>query len=82
MKSFANAQNYIMKAESTVDIPDKTIVLAKLQSCTGLCHLSNGMYKNAAKSFLETSYELGSNFSEVSSIYRRAIYQLFFIFLF
>lgn len=58
-------QSSVVKAENTPDVPDKTIVMSKLKSIMGLVHLEAGNFKRAAKSFLETSFALGGNFSEV-----------------
>ena len=54
-----------MKAESTPDIPDKSIVLAKLKASSGLVNLDAQKYKRAAKCFLETSFELQNHYAEV-----------------
>jgi len=73
MGNFAHVINYVNKAEQTPDLTD-SVVLAKLKCCAGLAHLENRKYKVAAKKFLETTFDLGTNFTEVLSPQDVAIY--------
>ncbi|XBH96721.1 hypothetical protein VPH35_087052 [Triticum aestivum] len=61
---FAHVTNYVSKAEQTPDTLDAVIV-AKLRAAAGLANLETKKYKLAARKFLETGPELGSNYSEV-----------------
>jgi len=73
MGNFAHVINYVNKAEQTPDMNDK-VVSAKIKCSAGLAHLENRKYKVAARKFLETDFELGSNFSDVISARDVAIY--------
>jgi COP9 signalosome complex subunit 1 len=64
MGNYAHVSNYVAKAEQTPDLTDK-VVIAKLKVCAGLANLSGKKYKQAAKKFLETTFDLGTNFNEV-----------------
>mmetsp|Transcript_37463 Transcript_37463/g.60668 ORF Transcript_37463/g.60668 Transcript_37463/m.60668 type:complete len:389 (-) Transcript_37463:225-1391(-) len=64
MGNFTHVANYVSKAENTPDVQDP-VVLAKLKCCAGLSNLESGKYKIAARKFEETSFELGSSYSEV-----------------
>ncbi|KAJ3415211.1 cop9 signalosome complex subunit [Chytridiales sp. JEL 0842] len=72
--NYSHVQSYVVKAESTADIPDKVVVLGKLKCCSGLVQLESGKFKAAANAFLEVPFELGSNYSEVISPNDIAIY--------
>lgn len=63
---FMHVSNYVSKAEQTPDSLDP-ITVAKLRCAAGLAHLEARKYKLAARKFLETSPELGNNYSEVIS---------------
>jgi COP9 signalosome complex subunit 1 len=72
--NFSHVQSYVVKAESTPDIPDKNVVSGKLKCCSGLVNLEGAKFKAAAKSFLDVPFELGSNFSEVRNYNTRSAY--------
>lgn len=63
--NFSAAQSFIIRAKSTPEIPDKDIVLAKLQCAQGLVDLSCGKFQSAANYFLETTFQLEGKYSEV-----------------
>jgi len=73
MGNFAHVINYVNKAEQTPDLQDP-VVIAKLKVCAGLAHLENRKYKVAARKFLETTFDLGNNFTEVIAPQDVAIY--------
>lgn len=73
MGNYAHVSNYVAKAEQTPDLTDK-VVIAKLKVCSGLANLSGKKYKQAAKKFLETTFDLGTNFNEVVSPQDVAVY--------
>lgn len=73
MGNFAHVVNYVNKAEQTPDLQDP-VVVAKLKVCAGLAHLENRKYKVAARKFLETTFDLGNNFTEVIAPQDVAIY--------
>lgn len=62
--NYAHVVNYVAKAEQTPDLSDK-VVIAKLKVCAGLANLENKKYKMAARKLLETTFDLGNQFSEV-----------------
>lgn len=64
MGQFSHVLSYASKAEQTPEALD-LITLSKLQCATGLAHLEARKYKLAARKFLETSFELGNNYTEV-----------------
>jgi len=73
MKNYAHVANYVSKAEQTPDLSDK-VVIAKLKVVSGLGNLESRKYKNAAKKFIETTIELGNNYTEVISCQDIAVY--------
>ncbi|KAM0843289.1 hypothetical protein ACQ4PT_057807 [Festuca glaucescens] len=70
---FAHVTNYVSKAEQTPDELDP-IVIAKLRAAAGVAYLETKKYKLAARKFLETGPELGSNYSEVIAPQDVAVY--------
>eukprot|EP01114_Cavostelium_apophysatum_P008037 TRINITY_DN2029_c0_g1_i1.p1 TRINITY_DN2029_c0_g1~~TRINITY_DN2029_c0_g1_i1.p1 ORF type:complete len:458 (-),score=136.28 TRINITY_DN2029_c0_g1_i1:39-1412(-) len=64
MGNYAHVVNYVSKAEQTPDLTDK-VVIAKLKVDAGLANLENKKYKLAARKFLETTFDLGNNYSEI-----------------
>ncbi|TPX34998.1 hypothetical protein SmJEL517_g02516 [Synchytrium microbalum] len=72
--NFAHVHSYVMKAETTPDIPDKNIVMAKLKASSGLVNLDAAKFKKAAKCFLETSFEMQGHYSEIISPNDIAVY--------
>ncbi|KAJ3192693.1 COP9 signalosome complex subunit 1 [Irineochytrium annulatum] len=66
--NFAHVQSYVAKAESTADLPDKNMITGKLKCCSGLVNLEQGKYKLAARNFIETTFEVGNNFSEAKFV--------------
>ena len=65
-RNFSHVVNYVSKADQTPEAPPQTI--AKLRIATGLSHLHNRKYKNAARSFLEAASLMGGNtYSEMVS---------------
>lgn len=73
MGNYAHVSNYVAKAEQTPDLTDK-VVIAKLKVCSGLANLSSKKYKLAARKFLETTFDLGTNFNDVVSPQDVAVY--------
>jgi len=73
MGNYAHVVNYVAKAEQTPDLTDK-VTVAKLKVCAGLAFLANRKYKNAARKLLETTFDLGSNFTDVLAPHDVAIY--------
>ncbi|KAJ3089637.1 cop9 signalosome complex subunit [Quaeritorhiza haematococci] len=74
VNNFAHVQSYVVKAESTPEMPEKSIVTAKLKCATGLVNLDAGKFKRAARSFLEVGFELGNHFSDIMSPNDVAVY--------
>ncbi|KAJ3292275.1 cop9 signalosome complex subunit [Borealophlyctis nickersoniae] len=72
--NYSHVQSYVVKAESTPDIPDKNIVQAKLGCATGLVNLESGKFKRAALSFLDIAFELGNQYNDVISANDIAVY--------
>ncbi|CAJ0916573.1 5705_t:CDS:10 [Entrophospora sp. SA101] len=75
LDNFSHVHSYVIKAESTPDI--QPAVQAKLKVAAALANLDNCKYKHAARSFLETSFEIASgpnNYSEVISPNDIAVY--------
>ncbi|KAH7862527.1 hypothetical protein Vadar_006078 [Vaccinium darrowii] len=64
MGQFTHVSSYVGKAEQSPDALDP-ITVAKLRAAGGLALLEAKKYKLAARKFLETSHELGNNYSEV-----------------
>ena len=65
-RNFSHVVNYVSKAEQTPDASAE--VSAKLKIATGLSHLHNRKYKNAARAFLDAASKMGGNtFSDVLS---------------
>ncbi|PSS24349.1 COP9 signalosome complex subunit 1 like [Actinidia chinensis var. chinensis] len=64
MGQFTHVANYVGKAEQNSDALEP-ITVAKLRAAAGLALLETKKYKLAARKFLETSPELGNNYSEV-----------------
>eukprot|EP01137_Pigoraptor_chileana_P002979 Opistho-2@42535 len=69
---FVNA--YVTKAEMTPDVSEDPTIVARLKCCLGLHTLQEGKYKNAARHFLETTFDLGSTFSDVIAPQDVAVY--------
>uniref|UniRef100_A0A7I4EGU5 26S proteasome regulatory subunit Rpn7 N-terminal domain-containing protein n=1 Tax=Physcomitrium patens TaxID=3218 RepID=A0A7I4EGU5_PHYPA len=63
---FVHVSNYVSKADQTPDVQDP-VVLAKLKCAAGLAHLESKKYKLAARKFVDTNFELGSNYSDVTA---------------
>lgn len=58
--NFAHVLNYIGKAEQTPGVTDKRSTIALLKAVGGLAQLENRKYKQAARKFLEISWEAHS----------------------
>eukprot|EP00027_Filamoeba_sp_ATCC50430_P017206 CAMPEP_0168568636 /NCGR_PEP_ID=MMETSP0413-20121227/15686_1 /TAXON_ID=136452 /ORGANISM="Filamoeba nolandi, Strain NC-AS-23-1" /LENGTH=419 /DNA_ID=CAMNT_0008600991 /DNA_START=146 /DNA_END=1405 /DNA_ORIENTATION=- len=71
--NYAHVVNYVAKAEQTSDVSDK-VVVAKLKIAAGLAQLQNRKYKLAARKFLETTIDLGSNYNDVIAPQDVAVY--------
>ncbi|KAI9008335.1 26S proteasome subunit RPN7-domain-containing protein [Gaertneriomyces semiglobifer] len=65
--NLAHVSNHVVKAENAPEMPDKAEVMAKLKCAMGLVHLDSGRYKQAARSFLVTGFELGTSWTDVIS---------------
>ncbi|XP_078445627.1 COP9 signalosome complex subunit 1 isoform X2 [Wolffia australiana] len=70
---FVHVSNYVSKAEQPPDVQDP-ITIAKLRCSSGMAFLESKKYKLAARKFLETGPELGSNYAEVIAPQDVAIY--------
>ncbi|CAM0870445.1 unnamed protein product [Alopecurus aequalis] len=70
---FAHVTNYVSKAEQTPD-PLDALIMPKLKAAAGLAYMETKKYKLAARKFLETGPELGSNYSEVIAAQDVAVY--------
>jgi len=73
MGNFAYVLNYVNKAEQTPDLND-TVVIAKLKVCAGLAQLASKKFKMAARKFLETTFDLNNNFTEIIAPQDIAVY--------
>jgi COP9 signalosome complex subunit 1 len=70
-RAFSYLHNYIIRAESATDIPNKVVTVSKLKCCSAIAHLESShanKYKHAAKLFMEVSFDLDNSFNEVSFI--------------
>eukprot|EP01123_Difflugia_compressa_P000756 TRINITY_DN1087_c0_g1_i1.p1 TRINITY_DN1087_c0_g1~~TRINITY_DN1087_c0_g1_i1.p1 ORF type:complete len:514 (-),score=129.54 TRINITY_DN1087_c0_g1_i1:160-1635(-) len=74
MNNFAHVLNYVSKAEQTPGIASQKLIEAQLKATAGLAHIENRKYKQAAKKFIETSFDLGSKFTDVIAPQDVAIY--------
>ncbi|KAI8825606.1 26S proteasome subunit RPN7-domain-containing protein [Fimicolochytrium jonesii] len=74
LANFSHVQNYIVKAMSHPEVQEKGIINSKLKCLSGLVDLENGQFKRAAGSFLDVSFSLGSQFSEIISPNDIALY--------
>ncbi|KAI9106133.1 26S proteasome subunit RPN7-domain-containing protein [Phlyctochytrium arcticum] len=72
--NFTHIQSYVSKIETTPEIPDRKLVNSKLACIMGLVHLDGSKYKKAARSFLDCSFELNNQFTDVMSPNDIAIY--------
>ncbi|KAG8073169.1 hypothetical protein GUJ93_ZPchr0006g46247 [Zizania palustris] len=70
---FPHVSNYVSKAEQTPHTLEP-IIVAKLRAAAGLAYLATKKYKFAARKFVETGPELGSNYSEVITPQDVAVY--------
>jgi len=73
MQNWTHVMSYVNKADQTTDVSDK-ITLAKIKVCGGLGHLEGRRYKQAARKFIETEFELGNNFTDVIAPRDVAVY--------
>lgn len=64
--NYSYVLNYTSKAENVPDMKDSN-VLAKLKVANALSHLENAKYKQAAKTFIETPFEIDTSYNEVIS---------------
>jgi len=71
--NFSHVSNYVGKAESTPDLKDP-VIIAKLKAAAGVALLNTKKYRYAARKFLETTFDLGTNYSEVIAPQDVAIY--------
>lgn len=72
MGNFAHVSNYVTKAQQTPDLSDATVI-AKLNAAAALAQLEAHKYRNAARKFLECTFDLGS-FKDVMSPADVALY--------
>ncbi|KAI3428534.1 hypothetical protein D9Q98_007357 [Chlorella vulgaris] len=72
--NYVHLSNYVMKAESTPEAQEDSVVMSKLACASGLYLLEQGRYKAAALKFAGVSYELGYSFQEVIAPQDVAIY--------
>jgi len=73
MNNFVQVLSYVSKAEQTPELTDR-IILSKLRCCAGLAHIDSHKYKLAASKFLETTFDISNNFSEIISPQDIAVY--------
>lgn len=74
MGNFSHVSSYVAKAEAITEMPEKSLTMAKLKCTSALAHLDEAKYKHAARLFLETSFELGSKYSDIISPNDIAVY--------
>jgi len=72
-KNYPHVVNHVAKAEQTPDLKDK-VIIAKLRVAAGLANLEGKKYKMAARKFLETTIDLGNNYTEIISSQDVGIY--------
>ncbi|KAI9022764.1 26S proteasome subunit RPN7-domain-containing protein [Phycomyces nitens] len=75
--NFASVRTYIARAETTPDLPNKTITLARLKCCNALFLLSaeeDAKYGTIAKALTEIPVEANGSFSDIISPNDVAIY--------
>jgi len=67
MGNYSHVVNYVSKAEQTdaFGANGDKVIIAKFKVCSGLANLENKKYKLAARKLLETTIDIGNNFSEV-----------------
>ncbi|KAG2172338.1 hypothetical protein INT43_004880 [Umbelopsis isabellina] len=76
-RAFSYLHNYIVRAESATDIPNKTVTASKLKCCSAIAHLESNhinKYKHAAKLFMEVSFDMDNSFNEVLAANDVAVY--------
>ncbi|KAK9766771.1 hypothetical protein K7432_003909 [Basidiobolus ranarum] len=74
MRNFNHVQSFVSKAEASPETQEQSLIQAKLHCSSGLAYLDSGRYKMAAKCFLDTSFELGSNYNEIITPNDIAVY--------
>ncbi|KAJ3032870.1 cop9 signalosome complex subunit [Rhizophlyctis rosea] len=67
LSNMAQVQTHFLKAEQTPEIPDRNIVMGKLNCAMALAQLDVGKYKQAARRFLEVSFEMANHYNDVIS---------------
>jgi COP9 signalosome complex subunit 1 len=70
-RAFSYLHNYIVRAESVSDIPNKTNTISKLKCCSAIAHLEStnaNKYKHAAKLFMEVAFGMENSFNEVNIV--------------
>jgi COP9 signalosome complex subunit 1 len=65
MSTYVHVTNHVTKGENTADASADPIILAKLKCAAALAHIENNKYKMAARKFLDTSFEMANNYTEV-----------------
>jgi len=76
-RAFSYLHNYIVRAESAPDIPNKTNTVSKLKCCSAIAHLEGShanKYKHAAKFFMEVSFDMDNSFNEIIAANDIAVY--------
>eukprot|EP00741_Cyanophora_paradoxa_P023644 tig00021608_g22838.t1 len=64
LNNYTHVSNYVAKAEQTPDRQDP-VVVAKLKCAAGLSQLEAKKYKMAARKFLEVTFDLANNYTDV-----------------
>lgn len=72
-KNYTLVNQFVTKGQQVPDNNDK-VTSAKLSAASGIALLSNKKYKDAAKRFVETHFELGNDFNHVISSQDVALY--------
>ncbi|KAH8549334.1 26S proteasome subunit RPN7-domain-containing protein [Umbelopsis sp. PMI_123] len=76
-RAFSYLHNYIVRAESVSDIPNKTNTISKLKCCSAIAHLEStnaNKYKHAAKLFMEVAFGMENSFNEIIAANDVAVY--------
>jgi COP9 signalosome complex subunit 1 len=72
--NFVSVQSNIAKVKNVLKAEEEEEIKPKLTAATGLVHLATGVYREAARAFLQCPPTLGSSFNDVISANDVAIY--------
>lgn len=75
LKNWSFVSSYVLKAESNPDYAEKSPIATKLDCASGLAHLANRKYDQAARAFLQCNFDhFNNDSSEFLSVNNVAVY--------